>query len=584
MKKKIVGIFICTLLIFFVIPTSGSILKPINNEMQDPYQIFRDSVKHLDDGRPSPGPGEVPPDFVFENNYEVEIERDPPIKTLQSSEDTIIEILENIDEDLILGYLSDLVAFGPRVTGTSACEQAGDYIYDEFESYGLETRYDDWSYGGYSGNNIEGTLLGIDENSDEIFIIVAHYDSVSGTPGADDDGSGTAAVLAAAKVLSQYEFNHTVRFVAFDGEEQGLLGSHEYVKESYVNGDNIVAALNGDMIGFATNETEAGLVKIYENSASSWITNFTYAVSQNYEEYIELTIVPSGSSSGSDHRSFWNYDYHAICHQEYNFNDFYHSPLDQIGNMDIEYCTRIAKLEIATLCELAVAEPPEIPTKPEGPEEWIINVETTFYSTTTDPQGNQIYFLFDWGDGNLSDWIGPYNSGETGKASHNWSELGEYEIKAIAKDIYGVQSNWSEPAILSIVENEKPTDVNIKGPKYGFGGVDYEFTFVSTDSDGHDLYYRIDWDDGNDTGYIGPYSSGETITLIHSWKNKGKYCIKAWAKDTLEDESGQTNFYLNILTNANKVKSVNLIFDKILEKTMERYSNILPILRQILGL
>jgi len=284
--KKIIIILICMLLLVSSIPISG-----ISNNVsidQEPNQNYRIRVKHLDDGRPPPLPGDIQPGFVFQTNEITQIISAPPIKALDSSEETIIEIIENIDEDLILGYLEDLVAFGPRVTGTTACHEAGDHIYDEFVSYGLEARYDDWSYGGYSGNNIEGTLHGIDENSEDIYIICAHYDTVSGSPGADDDGSGTAAVLAAAYVMSQYEFNHTIRFVAFDGEEEGLLGSHEYAKEASQNGDNIVAALNGDMIGYADNPTQASQVKIYENTASEWLTDFTETVSQKYSDYVLL--------------------------------------------------------------------------------------------------------------------------------------------------------------------------------------------------------------------------------------------------------------------------------------------------------
>ncbi len=221
---------------------------------------------------------------------------------------------------------------------------------------------------------------------------------------------------------------------------------------------------------------------------------------------------------------------------------------------------------------LHTSQSPETPSVPEGPEEWIQNAEATFSTSATEPEGEDVYYMFDWGDGNFSEWVGPYASGETGEASHNWTELGEYEIKAIAKDINNIPSNWSEPAILSIVENEKPSKVAIDGTKYGFGGVEYEFTFVSTDADGHDLYYRVNWDDGHETGYIGPYSSGETITLSHSWKNKGDYWIKSWAKDTMGDESNQASHKLVILTN--KVKTAQIY------RFLERF----PILTRLLYL
>ena len=457
MNKKIIGIFICMLLIGYAIPVLGLAGEPNNATItyQDPNQSYRLKVEHLNDGRLPPDPGEMPEGFVIKESGNIQRTSNPPDRTILSDDETIIEILEDLDEALVLGYLEDLVAFGPRRTGTPACQAAGEYIYDEFVSYGLDARYDDWSYGGNSGNNIEGTLPGIDENSDEIYIICAHYDSVSGSPGADDDGSGTAAVLAAAYLMSQYTFNHTIRFVAFDGEEQGLLGSYKYAEEASNNGDNIVAALNGDMIGYATNPTEASMIKIYENSASSWITDFTEVVNQNYEEYFELTVIPSGSSSGSDHASFWNFNYHAIFYHEYKFNDYYHSSQDIIENMDLDYDTRCTRLMTATLGELAEAQilnySPDTPGQPDGPTQGVTNKELTYSGVTTDPEGEQIYYMFDWGDDTSSYWVGPYDSGVAGEASHVWTYAGEYDIRVKAKDVNGSESGWSIPLTVTIV-------------------------------------------------------------------------------------------------------------------------------------
>jgi hypothetical protein len=219
------------------------------------------------------------------------------------------------------------------------------------------------------------------------------------------------------------------------------------------------------------------------------------------------------------------------------------------------------------------SKPPEIPTKPDGPEQWFLNVECTFTSTTTEPEGEDMFYMFDWGDGNFSDWIGPYASGETGEAEYSWADLGEYEIKAVAKDINGVESEWSEPSSLLIVENAKPEHPDIDGKHIGFGGVEYEFTFVSTDPDGHDVYYRIDWDDDIKTDWLGPYSSNEIITLNHSWKKKGEYWIKAWAKDIYDGTSGQGMYKITILTN--KAKSTpayrNLLIFKFLKNLINRF-------------
>jgi hypothetical protein len=225
------------------------------------------------------------------------------------------------------------------------------------------------------------------------------------------------------------------------------------------------------------------------------------------------------------------------------------------------------------ICELNYGEPPEAPTTPDGPDEWTQNIEATFSTSAIEPQGEDVYYMFEWGDGNNSEWIGPYASGETGEASHSWVEIGTYEIRAIAKDVNGSQSEWSQPATITIVENKRPTAPQINGKRIGFGGKEYEFTFVSTDEEGHDLFYKIDWNDGEVTDWLGPYSSGEQITLSHAWNKNGQYFIKAWAKDEMQGESQQGSFKINILKNRAK-------FSPVFYRFLEQF----PILRFILGL
>lgn len=225
------------------------------------------------------------------------------------------------------------------------------------------------------------------------------------------------------------------------------------------------------------------------------------------------------------------------------------------------------------------SEKPAKPNPPVGPDEWIIDVECEFTAMTTDPEGEQIYYLFDWGDGNFSDWLGPYNSGQTIDTAYAWAELGEYLVRVKAKDIWGVVSDWSEEAVIHIVLNENPTNPFISGKSIGFGGVEYEFTFQSSDPDDHDIYYRVNWDDGDDTGYLGPYSSGELITLTHSWNQKGEYWVKAWAKDSLEGDSGQASHKINILTD--KSKQVYPGIAQLLEMLAARFPLIAKIIQNL---
>jgi hypothetical protein len=443
MNKKTIGVLLCTILI-------TTFLLPIN-EIE--ATKTKDSPTHQNISETPPLPG-----CIKNNNLLLKAESHTP--TLQHEtrsptyDDVIVSLIQKLDEQTYLNYLQGLVSFGPRETATPACNDAGKYIYNEFKNMGLEVRYHNWQYDeNLYGNNIEATIPGVKESSDEIYIICAHYDSVPGSPGADDDGSGVAAVLSTAKIMSKYKFNHTVRFVTFCGEEQGLLGSYYYVEEAYENEDNIVAVLNADMIGFATTEYDASVVRVYEDEFSEWITYFTIDTGEQYKDFINIEVIPSGYSWSSDHYRFWEFGYNAIFYTEYNFNDYYHSPDDTIENMNIDYATRVTKLILATLAQLSepiVQEPPDKPDKPIGPTTGKPGRKYTYRTCTTDPEGDQIYYMWDWGDGTISDWQGPYNSGEPIEASHRWKEKKEYKVRVKAKDTYGAESEWSDPLTVNI--------------------------------------------------------------------------------------------------------------------------------------
>ena len=361
----------------------------------------------------------------------------------------IISMLQQVDTLMVLQYIEDLVAYGPRVTGTSACIDAGNYIYNEFKSMGLNVRYQNWSDDSFSGTNIEASLPGTDDSSDEMYIICAHYDTYPNSPGADDNAAGTAAVLTAAKILSQYTFDHTIRFVTFSGEMVGDgRGSTYYVNEVHENGDNIVAVLDPDGIGYAKSENAKGKVYALDNKASEWITDFTDDVAQQYFEYIGLEVERHSQTGVSAHTNFYKVGYDAICYFEYEYNPDIYKPGDIIENMNPSYASNVSKLCVATLAELSHPyneNAPDKPSTPTGPATGKPGVESNYSSIASDPQGDQIYYLFSWDDGTDSGWLGPYNSGEQCTASHSWSKRGNYEIKVKAKDSNGAESDWSDP-------------------------------------------------------------------------------------------------------------------------------------------
>jgi len=121
------------------------------------------------------------------------------------------------------------------------------------------------------------------------------------------------------------------------------------------------------------------------------------------------------------------------------------------------------------------SHPPEKPSTPEGPTSGKINTELTYKTTTTDIDGDEIYYLFDWGNGEYSEWIGPYTSDEIAEASYSWNENGEYEIKVMARDENGKQSEWSDPIEITLA---KTRSIDFLTIKYVFKYIVHIYDFI----------------------------------------------------------------------------------------------------------
>ena len=110
-----------------------------------------------------------------------------------------------------------------------------------------------------------------------------------------------------------------------------------------------------------------------------------------------------------------------------------------------------------------ISQPPETPERPEGPTDGIVDYNYTFSTSTTDPEGNQVYYKWNWDDGTFSNWLGPYDSGDVVLAHHTWTGAGTYEVKVKAKDIYSHESSWSDPKTTHIVNKATLEIGNITG-------------------------------------------------------------------------------------------------------------------------
>lgn len=145
-------------------------------------------------------------------------------------------------------------------------------------------------------------------------------------------------------------------------------------------------------------------------------------------------------------------------------------------------------------------DPPYLPDIPTGPISGSVGIEYNYTTSTIDPEDHQIYLKWDWDDGPISDWMGPYNSSVTIKSNHSWTKRGYYEIKVKAKDIYDAESNWSETLTVDIIDEK----INfLIGQISNFNEGSYFCTFNAD---------RLIWLSNPPIG-IKYYSSGEKLTI-----------------------------------------------------------------------
>ena len=247
--------------------------------------------------------------------------------------------------------------------------------------------------------NVIATLKGTDPADDRIFIVSGHLDSRNkdvmdaegGAPGANDDGSGVAAVIEMARVMAKMEFSATVLFVAFTGEEQGLKGATYLADKAKAEGWNIAGVLNNDIVGnsnssetnisdntkvrifsetipLSETEQQAGLrrsISADNDSKSRQLARYIKEVGERYVDQIEVKLIYRSDRflRGGDQTPFLRNGFTAIRMSEMNEN-FYHQHENvrmedgiQYGDlpefMDFEYLRKVSAVNLAATASLA---------------------------------------------------------------------------------------------------------------------------------------------------------------------------------------------------------------------------------------
>ncbi len=246
------------------------------------------------------------------------------------SPDYVVDMLE-----ILSGETDRVLANRGNQKGRAA---AREFLRHEFERHGFEVSLHEYR----TGVNLVAERKG---RSGKFLIVSAHYDSMN-NPGADDDGSGTVAMLATAKLLADKVLEHGVRFVAFDEEELGLIGSRAYVDRLIASGDKprILGDVQLEMLGYNGRKDGKFHVVSCNRKDSEFLADAVVEAVRGLENGLKIT---EACTDRSDHAPFWKAGIPAIVISQNFFggdsNPCYHRTCDQIDRMHLDYFTKMAE-------------------------------------------------------------------------------------------------------------------------------------------------------------------------------------------------------------------------------------------------
>ncbi|MDX9833099.1 MAG: M28 family peptidase, partial [Anaerolineae bacterium] len=241
-----------------------------------------------------------------------------------------------------------------HTTSSEGLLKATQYAGERLEALGLEVEYHTWEVG--TPPNVIGELPGAG-GAEEALILCGHLDDLPDgpvAPGADDNASGSAAVLAAAAILSEYTWTCDLRFALWTGEEQGLLGSRAYAVRAYNSGDQILGVVNLDMIAYNSATFPAPAMDLHADSTLPETVDLAHLFDGVVDAYgLALepeVLVDDTLRTRSDSWAFVEQDYPAILAiEDYDdFSPYYHKVTDRLSTLDLAYYAEFVRAAIAT--------------------------------------------------------------------------------------------------------------------------------------------------------------------------------------------------------------------------------------------
>ena len=277
--------------------------------------------------------------------------RERGIASYRAIADDVRSVTEAVSIARIYGYEKALFDFDSKHISRPGNALAIEYLYDTFKSFGYEPEYQ-WfePRGAIAGKsaNVLATLRGT-ENPELVYIVSSHFDSHAMGPGADDNTSGTAALLEAARVLAKHPMPATIVFALFTGEESGLLGSREWVRQAVAGKVRIAGALNNDMFGWSNDHRLDNTIR-YSNPG---IRDIQHAAASQFSKMITYDALYYKSTDAAAYYEAYGDIVGGIGSYPVLGNPHYHQPHDILETINHELVTEASRTTVATLMLLA---------------------------------------------------------------------------------------------------------------------------------------------------------------------------------------------------------------------------------------
>ena len=281
-------------------------------------------------------------------------------------------LLTQINADSVLRTVNDLESFGSRFALRSGGNiEVAEYVVQRLENYGIPAVVDsfyqessNWLTGDYAQwfYNVRGILSSENPKDDSIVIVGAHLDAISydsgytllaQAPGADDNASGIAVMLELARICHSngLHFKRDIHFMAYDGEELGLLGSYNDAWKRTETGDPVAIMINNDMVSYQPDDDWKLTLHWYDNAL-----DIVSRAAEICSQYTNITpVIPSASENGNSHYSdsyaYYYYDFRAVFAIEYTFSTSYHTYHDVSDSNNYDFLADVARYNMALLVD-----------------------------------------------------------------------------------------------------------------------------------------------------------------------------------------------------------------------------------------